>query len=121
MANIGRQSKTLMECQQRHIDLAESLARIGFLWPGTVQRQMLTCGKPQCACHRDPGARHGPYYYWTSKKKGKTISRKLTRQEAEILVDWIENRRIADATLKRMMLVSKRALGLTLAAKTKSR
>jgi hypothetical protein len=110
-----------MECQQRHIDLAESLARIGFLWPGTVQRQMLTCGKPQCACHRDSQARHGPYYYWTSKKKGKTVSRKLTLEEAEILADWIENRRKADATLKRMMLVSKRALGPTLAAKTKSR
>lgn len=110
-----------MQCQQRHTALAESLARIGFLWPGTVQRQMLTCGKPQCACHRDPQARHGPYYYWTSKRKGKTISRKLSREEAEILEDWIENRRVADATLKQMMQVSKRALGLTLAGKNKSR
>ena len=110
-----------MECQQHHIDLAETLARIGFVWPGTVQQQMLTCGKPQCACHKDPKARHGPYYYWTSKKKGKTISRKLTREEAEILEDWIGNRRIADATLKRMMEVSKHALALKLRAKSKVR
>jgi hypothetical protein len=121
MAKSGRQPRTIMECQQHHTVLAESLARIGFLWPGTVQRQMLTCGKPQCACHRDSQARHGPYYYWTSKKMGKTVSRKLTREEAEILEDWIKNRRIADATIKRMMKVSKHALGLMLAAKSKSR
>jgi len=120
MRKSDRQPRTLMECQQRHINLAQSLARIGFVWPGTVQRQMLTCGKPQCACHRDPRARHGPYYYWTSKRKGKTVNKKLTRDEAEILEAWIGNRRIADATLKRMMEVSKHALGLTLAAKTKS-
>jgi hypothetical protein len=110
-----------MQCQEYHSSLAESLAHIGYLWPGTVQRQMLTCGKPQCACHRDSRARHGPYYYWTSKKMGKTVSRKLTREEAEILQAWIENRRTADATLKRMMGVSKHALALTLHAKSKGR
>jgi hypothetical protein len=121
MAKNRRFPKTLIQCQQCHIDLAESLARIGFLWPGTVQRQFLTCGKPQCACHRDPQARHGPYYYWTSKKKGKTVSKKLTREEAEILEDWISNRRTVDATLKRMMEVSKHAFALTLRAKSKAR
>ena len=110
-----------MECQQHYTDLAQGLASIGFVWPGTVQRQMLTCGKPQCACHKDPEARHGPYYYWTSKKKGKTVSRKLTREEAKILESWINNRRAVDATLKRMMKVSKHALGLTLVAKSKIR
>ena len=110
-----------MQCQQVHTDLAESLAHIGFLWPGTVQRQMLTCGKPRCACHRDSRARHGPYYYWTSKKMGKTVSKKLTREEAAILEVWIDNRRTADATLKRMMGVSKHALTLTLRAKSKVR
>ena len=109
-----------MQCQELHSNLAASLAHMGYLWPGTVQRQMLTCGKPQCACHRDPRARHGPYYYWTSKKKGKTVSRKLTREEAEILQAWIENRRRADATLRRMMEVSKRALALTLHTKSKA-
>ena len=109
-----------MQCQQRHIDLAQSLVRIGFLWPGTVQRQMLTCGKANCACHKDPKARHGPYYYWTSKKKGKTVSRKLSREEAEILQGWIHNRREVDDTIKQMMKVSEHALPLKMAAKGKS-
>lgn len=119
MSKSNRPPRTLMQCQEIHASLAESLAHIGYLWPGTVQRQMLTCGKPQCACHRDSRARHGPYYYWTSKKMGKTVSRKLTREEAEILEVWIENRRTADATLKRMMEVSKHALTLKLRARSK--
>jgi hypothetical protein len=82
---------------------------------------MLTCGKPQCACHKDPEARHGPYYYWTSKKNGKTISKKLSREEAEILESWIHNRRTIDATIKLMMKVSEHALSLTLQAKSRNR
>jgi hypothetical protein len=85
-----------------------------------VQRQKLTCGQPQCACHRDPQARHGPYFYWTSKKEGKTISRKLTPEEGEILQEWIENRRTLQETVKRMMKLSKHALALTLPATSKT-
>jgi len=112
--------KTLMQCQQQHDELVQSLARIGFVWPGTVQRQMLTCGKPHCACHKNPEARHGPYFYWTSKKQGKTVSRKLTLEEAEILEEWIHNRRSLTETVKRMMRLSEHALALTLQAKSGS-
>ena len=121
MSKNDRQPRTLMECQQRYVDLTRTLAQTGFVWPGTVQRQMLTCGKPQCSCHKDPEARHGPYYYWTSKKNGKTISRKLSREEAEILESWINNRRTIDATIKRMMKASEHALTLTLREKVKPR
>jgi hypothetical protein len=121
MSKNDRTPRTLMQCQQRHADLSQTLARIGFLWPGTVQRQMLTCGKSQCSCHKDPKARHGPYYYWTSKKKGKTVSRKLSPEEAEILEAWINNRRKVDDTIRRMMKVSEHVLALTLVAKGKSR
>jgi hypothetical protein len=120
MVKVGRRPRTLMQCQQRYAGLTQTLAQIGFVWPGTVQRQMLTCGKPQCSCHKDPNARHGPYYYWTSKKNGKTISKKLSREEAEILGSWIQNRRTIDKTVKRMMKASEHALTLTLRARVKT-
>jgi hypothetical protein len=121
MSKDDLQPRTLRGCRQRYVGLTHGLAQIGFVWPGTVQRQMLTCGKPQCACHKKPEARHGPYYYWTSKKNGKTISKKLSCEEAEILESWISNRRTIDATIKRMMKVSEHALGLTLCAKSRNR
>ncbi len=114
MSPDSNQPSTLVQHQQSHARLANTLADIGFIWPGTVQKQLLTCGKPRCRCHKDPKLRHGPYWYWTSKKKGKTVSRKLTPEEAEIIGQWIENRRRLDATLKQMMQTSQRLLPLLL-------
>lgn len=114
MVKQPRHPRTVLQYRERHSRLAATLTEIGFIWPGTVQKQTLTCGKPQCRCHKDPDARHGPYWYWTSKKKGKTISRKLTREEAEIIESWIENRRRIERTLKEMTRTSTEVLPLLL-------
>jgi len=114
MSPDSHQPGTLLQHQQDHARLAKTLADIGFIWSGTVQKQLLTCGKPRCRCHKDPELRHGPYWYWTSKERGRTISRKLTPEEAEIIGQWIENRRRLDATLKQMMQISRRVFPLLL-------
>jgi len=114
MADRTDLPSTLAECEQRRRQLAEQIATIGFTWPGTLQRRRLTCGRPQCACHRDPNARHGPYAYWTTKQKQKTVARKLSPQEADIIEEWIENRRQIEALLKQINLISQRALELIL-------
>jgi hypothetical protein len=121
MTRKDRPPQTLMQCQHQYSELTQVLAQLGFVWPGTLQRRMMTCGKPQCPCHQNPRARHGPYFCWTSKKNGKTVTRMLTREEAGILEPWINNRRTLNAILKRMMEVSKHALALTLRAKSKVR
>jgi hypothetical protein len=41
---------------------------------------MMKCGQPTCACHRDASQRHGPYFEWTYKVKGKTVNVKLSPQ-----------------------------------------
>ena len=86
---------------------------------GNTSKANADLGKPQCACHKDPKAHHGPYFYWTSKEQGKTISRKITQEEAEILEEWINNRRTIEAILKRMMKISEHALAFGLRAKKK--
>lgn len=117
MPKKDKQPESLSQYQKLNQRLASTLAQIGFLWPGTVQKQMLTCGKPRCGCHKSLEARHGPYWYWTSKKAGKTISKKLKPQEAEIIEQWIENRRRLEAIVKEMMEISSQALPLTLREK----
>lgn len=114
MSPDSNQPQSLLQHQQNHARLAKTLADIGFIWPGTVQKQFLTCGKPRCRCHKDPKLRHGPYWYWTSKEKGRTISRKLTLEEAEIIGQWIENRRHLEATLKQMTQISQRVFPVLL-------
>jgi hypothetical protein len=114
MPNKDEPPKTLVQYQAQYNGLVKTLIDIGFIWPGTLQSRMLTCGRSWCACHEDPKKRHGPYWYWTSKKEGKTISRKLTPEEAEIIKPWIENRRRIEVTLREMSRVSEQALTLML-------
>ena len=44
---------------------------------------MVLCGKSICRCREDPDARHGPYYQWSGKRKGKTVSAYLSDAQAE--------------------------------------
>jgi|MudIll2142460700_1097286.scaffolds.fasta_scaffold40893_2 hypothetical protein len=107
-------TEAIRKCEVAYGELAGRLAEIGFIWPGSLQCKKLRCGKAYCACHRDPEARHGPYWYWTSKKGGKTVSRMLTEEEAAVIVPWIKNRQEVDATLRQMRQVSAEMLALLL-------
>lgn len=109
-------TEAIRKCEKAYRVLAGRLAEIGFIWPGSVQSKRLPCGKSYCACHKDPEARHGPYWYWTSKKGGKTVSRMLTQEEAAVIVPWIKNRQEVDGTLWRMRQVSAEMLALLLPA-----
>jgi hypothetical protein len=107
-------ARRLLQFRENHRHLAETLAGVGFIWPGSLQRRLLTCGKPQCVCHRDRERRHGPYWYWTSKREGKTISCKLSQEEVDIIRPWIDNRRQIELTLRQMLQISRRMLTVLL-------
>ena len=63
---------------QRFQDLKREFQQLEYFCKGTVLKRMMKCGKTQCACHHDPAKRHGPYFEWTYKAKGKTVNVKLT-------------------------------------------
>src|ERR1017187_5795427 len=67
---------------QRFRHAQQELHQLDYFLKGTVSKRMMKCGQPQCACHRDPSQRHGPYFEWTYKVKGKTINVKLSPQAA---------------------------------------
>lgn len=94
--------------------LRRDLARTGFLWVGTVLHQYTVCGKPYCRCLKDPRHRHGPYYVWTRKVQGKTVTRMLPDAEGRLYTEWIENRRRMDKTITKMRSLSKRLAPLLL-------
>ncbi len=109
--------KALADYESEHRHLAERLSQIGFLWAGSINRRYLKCGNPRCACRKDPEARHGPYTYWSTKKAGKTVSRKLSVDEAKVLEQWVANRQEVKQIVDRMMTVSQQAFELV--SKTK--
>lgn len=106
--------KKLEELEDHLKQLVGFLDNIGFIWPGTINRRYLTCGRAYCACKTDPDKRHGPYPYWTTKISNKTVSRKLSDEEADILEQWIENRRYMESIIEKMKHISHKALPLVL-------
>lgn len=99
-------------------ELVSKLAELGFMHEGTVVRQRLTCGKSSCVCHTGPERRHGPYFYWTAKVQGRTVSRLLSKEEAELYQEWIQNRRRFRAIQRKMLALAKKALPVAVKIRT---
>jgi hypothetical protein len=109
---MGQDELLLQTLETRHKELAGQIAGIGFIWPGSIQWRWKVCGKPNCACSKDPAARHGPYPYWTTKVNGKTVNRRLGHDEAILIEKWIRNRREIESIMAEMKIVSDQALSI---------
>ena len=95
--------------RQAYARLARSLANVGYIFPGSVTKRFIPCGKSSCRCAADLDKRHGPYYEWTRKVRGKTATVRLTAEQARLYQEWIENRRGLKKILARMQAMSIRA------------
>ena len=62
---------------QRFESLKQEVMQLDYFCKGTVLKRMMKCGNQQCACHRDPAHRHGPYFECTYKVHNKTVNLKL--------------------------------------------
>jgi hypothetical protein len=71
--------------------IAGALATTGFALPGTILERRICCKKPGCRCMADPPQLHGPYYQWTRKINGKTVTRLLSVEQMERYRDWFDN------------------------------
>ena len=77
--------------------IARRLGEAGFALPGSLLERSMTCGKATCRCHGDPPRLHGPYFQWTRKIDGKTVTRNLDAGEMASYGPWFTNaRRIRD-------------------------
>jgi hypothetical protein len=101
--------------------LKQELEKVTYFCKGTVLKRMMKCGQQRCACHQDPAKRHGPYFEWTYKEKGKTVNRRLRPEDAPIYEAATEQYRKLHSVLKRMEQVSRNAvLRLALNSLTKT-
>jgi uncharacterized protein DUF6788 len=65
--------------------LATELADAKPMRRGSLSERTIKCSKPGCACAQDPKARHGPYYSLTRAVGGRTHSRFLTAEQADLV------------------------------------
>jgi len=96
--------------EQRFRQTRQELLQLDYFLKGTVLKRMMKCGRPQCACHHDPAKRHGPYFEWTYKVKGKTVNVKLSPQAAPLYLAATKQHRKLKAVLTRMERLSRTAL-----------
>ena len=90
----------------------DQIRQLGFVAPGSVIERRTVCATPGCACHADPPTRHGPYLQYTRKLDGKTLTRRLTGEQAERYREWIANRRRLDQLTDQMDRLSHQATEL---------
>lgn len=79
--------------QAAQADIAARLAATGFALPGTLIERVHTCGKPNCRCMAEPPRPHGPFYQWTRKIAGKTVTRRVTPEQMMRYGPWFDNAR----------------------------
>ena len=92
----------------RYEQLKQSIADVGFIRRGSVVKRFMPCGKSGCRCQADPPDLHGPYYQWTRKARGKTVTLRITRAEAALMKAWIANGRQLSKLVAQMEKVSLR-------------
>ena len=79
--------------QARAERIAAELASLGLALPGTLIERHVRCGKPGCRCHAEPPVLHGPYWQWTRKIGGKTVTRLVPDEQLDDYRQWLDNHR----------------------------
>lgn len=90
--------------------LAEALAEIDGLLPGSVVVRLMRCGKRNCACKADPPILHGPYTQWTRTVRGKTVTKFLTDEQLARYQPWFDNSRRLKDLVAKLEIVSLQAI-----------
>lgn len=103
--------KLMTEAQLRaeYEKLKTRLLEVGFVCEGSLTRVLQKCGTPSCRCHQAQKYRHGPYFLWTRKVNGKTVTRKLSKDQVSQCRTWLANNRRLNKLIRQMRALTLRA------------
>jgi hypothetical protein len=107
MKRKGEEEAALAGKRRRYLRLARRLARTGLVLQGTITE--LRPPRPGPRRAGEP-ATYGPYYQWTWKEGGKTVTRRLTSEQARLFQKAITNQRRLEETLREMRRLSREML-----------
>lgn len=95
---------------QRFESLKQEIVQLDYFCKGTVLKRMMKCGHKQCACHRDPAKRHGPYFECTYNVQNKTVNLRLSPTAAPLYRATLQQYRRLRSLLEQMERLSRQAL-----------
>lgn len=93
--------------EKRYAQLAARLAKTDLVLQGTITEREIVREDPHA-----PGKQktYGPYYQWTFKRKGKTVTVNLTASQAKTYTHAIDNHRKMEKILDEMRTLSNEIL-----------
>jgi hypothetical protein len=108
-AKSERMTKTTSteKLKKRYRGLAAKLSRTGPILQGTITERTVKGDKNR---KQKPEQTYGPYYQWTFKREGKTVTVNLTKKQVEPYQKAIDNNREAEAILKQMKVLSEQIM-----------
>jgi len=106
----ARTESLLAGYARQFVALKRELEQVSYFCKGSVLKRMMKCGQRRCACHQDPAKRHGPYFEWTYKVRGKTVNVRLRPEEASVYKAATEQYRKLRSLLARMERLSRNAV-----------
>ena len=103
---------SLRRLEERHRALLGELQDIGLVLRGSIAHRLARCGNPACRCKANPPMLHGPYYMWTRKVAGKTVSAMLSPEHVTRCQEWSRNMRKLDRIVRKLQDIGLRAATL---------
>ena len=70
--------ESIQALERRRQEIAQQIANLGDLRPGSVTAIRKKCGKAGCCCTREDHPGHGPHWRLTYKSGGRSLSESLT-------------------------------------------
>jgi hypothetical protein len=104
------QKDTAVALRRRYARLATRLAKLGLVLQGTITERMIVRQDP---AETKKQKNYGPYYQWTCKRQGKTVTINLTHAQAKIYQRAINEHRKLEHILDEMRALSSTILETT--------
>jgi hypothetical protein len=104
-------SEQLAAANREYKELAARIGELGLIHHGSLVHRYANppTGTPT----------RTPFYQWSSKVNGKTVTRNLTDKEAKLYKEWIDNDRELRTIIKAMRQASEQATQLILGNEVK--
>ena len=109
-------SKPVHSLRKQYQRLQEELSQVGLIAHGTITPRRITRPDPK---DKRKKKTYGPYFQWTYKQQGKTVTVNLSRNQAREFQKAINNQRKLEAIISKMLALSKTILQNTTVGVTK--
>lgn len=86
--------------------LKNKISNKDWILQGTLLKQYKQCGKKNCCCHQNKQHWHGPYWVWTRKEKGKTITKTLNKRQVQMFKKSIKNLKEINQLIEKWKILS---------------